>query len=340
MPFLFIIIIIFILSGLLSFAYIFYAQKNNFLDIPNHRSSHTRITPRGGGSVFISLWVLFFFIAAIFKLCSWNDVLIFIPGTLVVAVTGYLDDRLHLSAKYRALFYFIAAILTLIVMGGFQQLILTANGYLPLPWIGSILAAFILVWSINLFNFMDGIDGIAAIESLFVLGVGGFFFWASHGEDLALLAWWLAASVAGFLLWNKPPAKLFMGDVGSASLGFIIMVFALVGERKYHIPLLLWVIVYGVFIFDATITLLRRILAKEKWYEAHRSHAYQRLHQFGFSHGKVDKWVILTNILLSCLAIIGFYHHSLILWLLLSAVVLLGGLYLKIEKLKPMYTAG
>lgn len=327
-----------ILSVALTAYYIRYAQRNQLLDIPNHRSSHTRVTPRGGGVVFILLWVLVVLLLALLGLVPWRSVGVLLPGTLLVAMIGFCDDRRPLAARYRMLAYLGAAAASVVAMGGIDRLTLGADLYVPLSWAGSLFAIIAIVWSINLFNFMDGTDGIAAVEALFVLGVGGYFFWHAGGQGMALVVWSLAASVAGFLWWNRPPAKLFMGDVGSASLGFVVLVCALLGEKLYRIPAILWLLPYGVFIVDATLTLLRRVVAGQPWYEAHRSHAYQRLHQYGFSHAWLVKQLLWVNTLLSACAIIGYYHPALIPGLFLIALVLLCCLYGVVEKLNPMFT--
>lgn len=329
--------IIFVIAAFFTRCYIRFAHSINLLDIPNQRSSHTTIVPRGGGIVFMVIWLLSIVFAFVLRVISVEQLLILLPGSLLVALTGFLDDRFTLSVKIRALIYFIAATFTLIIMHGFPQLILTEHLVLPLSWLGWIVAIFAIVWSINLFNFMDGTDGIAGIEALFTLGVGGYFLWLAGGQGMAILAWLLAVSVLGFLVWNKPPAKLFMGDVGSAGLGFCIMVFALVGERFYQVPALLWFMLYGVFLFDATITLLRRMKAGEAWHKPHRLHAYQRLHQYGWSHSRLLLKVVLVNCILALFSILGFYYRNIIPILLIASILILIFLYFQVEQRKPMF---
>lgn len=254
---------VFFISAVLSYAYIHYAKQRNWLDVPNERSSHVHITPRGGGVVFVGLWMLIIFYALARGDLFWKQIAIFLPGLLIVTVVGFYDDCRSIPVRWRALAYLFAAILSVIALQGFSNITITANLYLSLGSWGSVLAILAIVWSINLFNFMDGIDGIAAVEALFVLGVGGFILWQAGASTLSMLAWTLAAAVCGFLIWNKSPARLFMGDAGSTALGFSIMLLALYSEKEYGIPALLWAILYGIFIFDATITLIRRFL-KEK----------------------------------------------------------------------------
>ncbi len=173
-----------------------------------------------------------------------------------------------------------------------------------------------------------------------MLGVGGFFLWQAGGAALAIPAWVLAATVAGFLLWNWPRAKIFMGDVGSSVLGFLIAVFALAGEVWFDVPMLLWVILYGVFWFDATLTLLRRMAAGERWYAAHRSHAYQRLHHGGgWSHGRILGGTIALNAVLALIALWANVHREELLWAVLVAFIALTVVYAMVERMAPMYPA-
>lgn len=330
------LLLLFLFSALLTFFYIHYAQRKKWLDIPNQRSSHTEQTPRGGGIVFITLWSFATLIASFQHLISLQQSIALLPGTLLIALVGFYDDRLSLSATHRAFWYFLTAAISLVALRGFPHVILNQDLIIPLSGFGSVLALLAIVWSINLFNFMDGTDGVAAMEALFVLGVGGFFLWQAGGQGLAWITWLLAICVLGFFIWNKPPAKLFMGDVGSTSLGFVIMVLAIIGENQYKIPASLWCMTYGLFIFDTTITLIRRLFAKHKWYEAHRLHAYQRLYQWGWSHSKIVWAVVGVNSVLAGLAITGFYFPRLLLSLLLVAIGFLSYLYLQVERIYPM----
>jgi len=154
-----------------------------------------------------------------------------------------------------------------------------------------------LVWLINLFNFMDGIDGIAAIEAVCVLSGCVLLLWF-QGAPLQTLAWpmLLAVTVVGFLLWNWPPASIFMGDVGSGFLGYVLGCFLVDTAVAGLIPVWSWLILLGVFVVDATVTLVRRALSGARWYEAHRSHAYQHAAQKWKSHRKVSLAVLGINL--------------------------------------------
>lgn len=253
-----------------------YALARSLLDVPNARSSHSLPTPRGGGVAIVVAFLAGLCLAFFAGLGIAAELFYALLGAgLGIALLGFLDDHGHIAARWRLLGHFLAAAWALYWLGGLPPLAVF-GGLLQLSWIGHVLAAFYLVWLLNLYNFMDGIDGIASVETICVC-LGGAILYAlletSLLTDLPLLM--LAASVLGFLLWNFPPARIFMGDAGSGFLGIVLGVLSL--QAAWTNPLLLWawLILLGVFIVDATLTLLRRLLRGEKVYEAHRSHAYQ-----------------------------------------------------------------
>ncbi len=313
-----------------------YAIKNGILDVPNDRSSHQEVTPRGAGVVFVLLW--FFTLLTGYQLdwVSGKQLLIFLPSTALVSAIGFYDDNFELAASKRLWIQGLAAVIWLCLVGDMSGLHLFNQSAVHLGWVGLVVAFLGLVWSTNIYNFMDGLDGMAAVEALFVFGVGGLLFWQIGESNLALLAWCLVLTVAGFLVWNWPKARVFMGDVGSYCLGFLVAAFALVGDRWYHIPITLWVILYGIFWFDATVTLLRRLWLKENLAMAHREHAFHRLHRLGYSHSQVLRGVIALNCVLTGIALWASHHPLYIGWCLLLTVSILSLIYLIIEKLKPM----
>lgn len=142
----------------------------------------------------------------------------------------------------------------------------------------------------NLYNFMDGIDGLAGSEAVWVGSIGGFFLASYSAGGLAFVAFALAAGAAGFLVWNWYPAKIFMGDVGSVLLGFSFGVLALFGERLHQVPVLAWVLLLTPFIVDATASTVRRMWKRERWFDAHHTFAYQKAVEQGHTHS----WVTLS----------------------------------------------
>ncbi|MFI8608333.1 glycosyltransferase family 4 protein [Pseudomonas sp. NPDC077649] len=251
-----------------------YALARSIIDIPNARSSHTVPTPRGGGVAIVASFLLALPLAAVSGLASWSVVVALLGAGAGIALLGFLDDHGHIAARWRLLGHFVAAIWALFWLGGLPPLSLFGMSF-DLGWLGHALAALYLVWLLNLYNFMDGIDGIASLEAICVCIGGALLFVLSGHAGEAALPLLMAAAVAGFLFWNFPPARIFMGDAGSGFLGVSLGILSL--QAAWVAPQLLWswLILLGVFVVDATFTLLRRLLRGDKVYEAHRSHAYQ-----------------------------------------------------------------
>jgi Fuc2NAc and GlcNAc transferase len=251
-----------------------YALARSIIDIPNARSSHTVPTPRGGGVAIVASFLLALPLAAVSGLASWPVVVALLGTGAGIALLGFLDDHGHIAARWRLLGHFVGAIWALFWLGGLPPLSLFGMSF-DLGWLGHALAALYLVWLLNLYNFMDGIDGIASLEAICVCIGGALLFVLSGQAGEATLPLLMAAAVAGFLFWNFPPARIFMGDAGSGFLGVSLGILSL--QAAWVAPQLLWswLILLGVFVVDATFTLLRRLLRGDKVYEAHRSHAYQ-----------------------------------------------------------------
>lgn len=251
-----------------------YALARSIIDVPNGRSSHTVPTPRGGG-VAIVLTFLLAIAGLMLDGAGDSRTLVALGGSgALIAVIGFMDDHGHIPARWRLLGHFIAAAWMLAWMGGLPPLALFGLK-VDLGWLGGVLAAVYLVWLLNLYNFMDGIDGIASIEAITVCLGGAWLYWMAGLGSHAVLPLLLAAAVAGFLFWNFPPAKIFMGDAGSGFLGIVLGGLSLQAAWVAPEMLWCWLILLGVFIVDATYTLVRRLLRGDKVYEAHRSHAYQ-----------------------------------------------------------------
>ena len=273
------------------------ALNKQLLDIPNDRSLHTVPTPRGGGSAIVLV-----FFAAVAALTATDYVetknsIILIGCGALVALTGFLDDRQLLShARSRLALHFVAAVIAVSVFGGLPMLPVFGTD-VSLGVFGGILATTYLVWLLNLFNFMDGIDGISGAEVVSVCGAAAFLIHrTTHDYNIASLPLALAAATLGFLVFNWPPAKIFMGDVGSGFVGFIIGIFSLITADSAGLLGWVWVILLGVFIVDATVTLIGRLFRKQKPHVAHRSHAFQHLAlRFG-SHKRVTIGVVAINL--------------------------------------------
>ena len=209
------------------------------------------------------------------NLLDWPSVLTLYGGGFLVALIGFVDDRFHLAPHWRLVGHFVAAWWVLERLGGVPTL--RAMGFeLDHGWFGLGIAAVYVVWMLNLTNFMDGIDGIAGVEVITVcLSTVLLSRIAAPGTELWIAPLVLASATLGFLVWNWPPARIFMGDIGSGFLGFMLAALSLqagwVASRLFWS----WMIVFGVFAVDATVTLMVRIVRGERFYEAHRNHAYQ-----------------------------------------------------------------
>lgn len=285
-------ILLFACGYLLTQGLIRYAHKKQLLDIANHRSSHTQATPRIGGLSFVLLISLLIASYAVFiNEASTARVLIFIlTPTLIVAITGLLDDLLNLSQRVRFILYFLSSLLAL---GNFSSLF-TQPLWLLLS--GGLILGLSLTWLINLFNFMDGIDGIAASESLFILASLSLISYQSSVADLHYLLILCAAPIMGFLLLNWQPARIFMGDIGSTFLGALIGCLCFYMMNIKIISLYSVIILLAAFMVDATWTLSYRLATRQKWYQAHRSHHYQILARKLGSHSKVTNLYTLINV--------------------------------------------
>ena len=263
-----------LLSFMLTAALRRYALRRRLLDVPNARSSHSAPTPRGGGVA-----ILLCFLGAIPVLYAQfglpgSDALALAGAGALVALIGFLDDHGHIAARWRLLTHFGASAWALYWLGGLPPLAFGATTIEFGP-AGFVLGAVFLVWMLNLYNFMDGIDGIASVEAICVCVGGALMYWITGKVDATIVPLTLAAATCGFLAWNFPPARIFMGDAGSGFIGMVLAVLSL--QAGWHNPALFWawLILLGIFVVDATTTLLRRLLRGEKVYEAHRSHAYQ-----------------------------------------------------------------
>ena len=251
-----------------------YALARSLLDLPNARSSHTVPTARGGGLAIVLTMLLALPLLWWWGALSTAVAVALTGGGALVALVGWLDDHGHVAAGWRLLAHFIAAGWGLAWLGGLPPLALFGT-LVDFGWLGHGLALLYLVWLLNLYNFMDGIDGIAGIEAVTVSLGGGLLLVLAAGGEGWLLPALLAAAVAGFLLWNFPRARIFMGDAGSGFVGLLLGLLSLHAAGLAAELFWGWLILLGAFIVDATLTLLRRLLRGEKVYQAHRSHAYQ-----------------------------------------------------------------
>jgi len=290
-----IVAVVFMVAFVLTWVLRRYALASSLMDIPNERSSHSVATPRGGGVAIVLSFLLVLPILGFLQWLPWSFVLGVIGAGAGVAVLGFLDDHGHIAARWRLLGHFSSAAWALYWLGGLPPVLML--GYVvDFGVIGRVLAALYIVWLLNLYNFMDGIDGLASVQAITVCVSGALLYVYLDADILAIVPLTLAAAVAGFVCWNFPPAKIFMGDAGSGFLGLILAVLSLQAAWFKAELLWCWIILLGVFVVDATLTLLRRLLRGEKVYEAHCSHAYQNAARQFRSHKAVTLIVLGVNI--------------------------------------------
>lgn len=323
----------FALVAVLSAGVIRYGPRFGLLDTPVARSAHVAPKPLGGGAALAAPYFLcvIWFVAS----AAISESALAYLGCLFIVVLGFSDDRWQLSSKIRLPVQFIVSVAAVRAIGVDS----VDFGFFSLsePFTLSLLAVLSLVWLCNLTNFMDGIDGIAASQllvtslSCVVLLVGLDAAAGESGEhDVVLtLSVVLAASAAGFLLWNWSPASLFMGDAGSGFIGFALGLLALESLVTQRMSVWSWVLLLGVFIADTAVTLLVRIIRGERWYEGHSQHAYQILSRRLNSHPRVVGGVILINIcwLLPLAWVAGILPHYGVLLATIGLAPLLLGCY-------------
>jgi UDP-N-acetylmuramyl pentapeptide phosphotransferase/UDP-N-acetylglucosamine-1-phosphate transferase len=270
------------------------------LDHPNERSLHTRPVPRGGGVAIVLAAVLTSAVGYHFTTLPSGFFILGAAG-LVVAVISFIDDQRALSATIRIATHIFAA--AVVVYAGYQLPHDLLPGYTLVPTrpVSIALTMLFVVWMTNLYNFMDGMDGFAG--GMAVFGFGGFAIFGALADDVvfAFVNAIIAAAAGGFLLFNFPPARIFMGDVGAALLGFLAAAFTLWGGRDGVVPFWAALLLFSPFIVDATYTILRRGARRERIWEAHRTHIYQRLVQCGWGHRKtvLAEYVLMSTCLLT-----------------------------------------
>lgn len=296
-----------------------YALRKEILDHPNHRSAHAVPTPTGGGISIVLIFMLGSLSLWISDHLSTQLFLAIGIGGILVAAVGWMDDKYDVPIVWRAILYLLAVAWAVYWVAG----IAPTSGIYPMLTYSLIVLA--VAWLVNLYNFMDGTDGLAAIETIYIALITAILLFLSGQTGLSALLLILSASCIGFLIWNWPPARIFMGDTGSCLIGFVIGVSAYTSSSSDILPLSIWLILLSVFICDATLTLMKRILNREKWYMAHRSHAYQLIVHAGYTHKQLLIAVVVFNVLVLLPLAITVYYAPLWQWWLASAAWIITG---------------
>lgn len=304
------------------------------LDRPVSRSAHSDPVPTGGGLVIVAL-----FLAAVAWYCLSGRLAVHYGmaflGAALVAAIGLADDIRPLGVGRRMACHVLAAAWSLWWMGEIPPA--AVGGWvIESQWLLGGLLLLSLVSLLNLYNFMDGIDGLAGGELLFVASMALLFAAAAGDRDVALPSAVLLAAGAGFLVWNWPPARIFMGDVGSGFIGLCLGIIAMISLHQGSMSVWTWVILLGVFITDSTLTLLRRVAGGEPWYQAHASHAFQHAARRYGSHRKVTMAVMAVNLLwLAPMAWLATQRQELGFWVTMAALAPLAAAAYRLGAGKP-----
>ena len=311
-----ILLFLFLFTLLLSLTltrYLYRMPHSHWLSCVNHaneRSLHQQPTAGSGGLAILSslivglLIIHLFFNEFLLPLYRHSPVLwYFYAGALLLATVSFIDDQREISPLWRLLTHIVVAYILLIP----SELYYSQFPITILPdnlWVQQLLYGFFVVWMINLYNFMDGMDGFAGGMSVFGFGTLAIAGWLSGQQDFAIIATLIVMSNLGFLKYNFPPAKIFMGDVGASTLGYLAAGLILWANDRNVLPLWSGLLAFSPFIIDATVTLLIRISRKEKIWQAHKTHHYQQCVETGWTHKKtvLSSYLLMTACSLSALA--------------------------------------
>lgn len=290
-----------------------WSLKRNLFDVPNSRSSHTVPTPRGGGAAIVIFSLIGYLISAHY--CGVPFYYSFFFGSIAIAAISWIDDLFSVSFAYRLAVHSLTAMWVIYEIGYFNGLVLPFHpSLISLDYFGLLLTFLWIVWTINAYNFMDGIDGIAGTQAFtavtFYLLVC--FWWGIEGFPIFLA--FILGSVVGFLVHNWPPAKIFMGDTGSSFLGFAFSVLPIMvykntaPPQRMYLPILAIIFIWP-FIFDTVITFIRRAINREPVWQAHRSHLYQRMTNYGFRHLSITVLYGVLSIIVSTCALLWIKYQ-------------------------------
>ena len=314
-----------------------FALRQAMLDRPNPRSLHEQPIPRGGGLAVAIVTLAGVVVATLAGWVSPPTGLALVGGGGAVAWIGWIDDRRGVAPATKAAVQSCAALWALAWLGGLPQL-QWGGDVLRLGGWGWVLGAIGIMWGINFYNFMDGIDGLAGGEAVAV-SAAVIALLHGTGPEVAILAALVGGSSAGFLIWNWSPARIFLGDVGSAFLGFLFGVLAVLSENSGGLPVVAWLLLLGAFFADATLTVARRIAGGEPWYRAHRSHAYQRVVRAGWTHRRVTMAILGLDLVLAGLTWVGWTQPARMPAMVGVGALFLLGVYLVVERWSPMRSA-
>ena len=296
-------------------------SKLYMLDHPNPRSLHSQPMPRGGGlAILAAIYISGTIPAGVYGASSglvWLAVAAFL-----VAGISFVDDWLNLHLSYRIVVHFAAAGLLMWAGLDLKNIVVPGSVWILPEALAIGFSLFFIVWMVNLYNFMDGMDGFAAGMAVIGFSTLAIFGWLANESVFAMLSLIVAAAAGGFLISNFPPARIFMGDVGSSLLGLLAAAFMLWADRDGIFPLWIGALIFSPFIVDATVTLIRRMLRRERFWEAHKSHYYQRLVQLGWGHRRTVLWEYAVMLLCALSAVGARYLDAAGQWVVIAGWLL------------------
>lgn len=275
--------------------YLWFASKHGPYATPNYRSLHQKVIPRGAG-LAVAFTALLGYLYLYFDYgLPVAQLMVYVIGGVVVAAMGAADDRLDIRARYRMPFQFLTAGWICYWLRGLAPVDL-GFAVIDLGYFGHVALFAALIWFYNLYNFIDGIDGMASSATIFICGALGTLMFFKHALVLGLILTLLGVSSAGFLVFNWPPARMFLGDAGSSFMGYILSAVFVESLWQNAASIWWWLIIGGFYFADTTLTTVVRLLKVPGWYRPHRSHAYQNLARMWNSHRKVVLMVMMINL--------------------------------------------
>jgi Fuc2NAc and GlcNAc transferase len=321
------VLISFLLTGLATW----YSGRKGLIDHPGERHSHTVATPRGGGVGLVLALLIFSLLLSSAGSDFWSSCVL--PGIVILSLLGWWDDHASLSARFRFLIQ--------LAVSSYLVGCMVHSGWSP-GLVQLAAAGLFLLWMTNLYNFMDGSNGMAGLQGVFGGVVLACLFHHAGQNQIALAAALLAACCLGFLPWNLGRPRIFMGDAGSLALGFALGALLLYGVAKDAFGLPVALMVMLVFLTDSTLTLLLRVIRGERWYTAHRQHLYQRLIAHGWTHGRVLLFYQAINLTLVVPGIVVADNYPALAWIVAVAMILALGLgwYLVLKNIGVFVRAG
>ena len=325
---------VFTVNYLITGWFIGYARKNQITDIPTDRSSHTRPTPRGGGVGFVITSIIAIILYLfIYGFLITTGLVVFIIAAIAIAFLGWLDDRHNLSRSVRFVVQVAASIAVLIYVGNLEVIKVPMLFEVYIGLAGFIMGVIFIAGITNIYNFMDGVDGIASVQLFGVCSGWMLLSWLWNEPLLFGINLLLFIAVLAFLIYNWSPAKVFMGDAGSLYLGFFcasMPFLAAYQSETLEIQETIWygAILLWPFLFDGTFTVFRRLFNGENIFKAHRSHLYQRLNIVGVSHSKISLLYLIFSVLMIAFVLLFTFSNDFYKLLLIIVLVLLSLVYI------------